>query len=186
MKLFDRSIYSVISLVRNKNTLSILNNLTGTNDFNMIVPNLYLGNIKCASNQDFLNNYNIEAIINCTENEPFHEYFEYKPKLRLSIKDNKEIENIEKFKSEIIDCIDFIDNYLEEDKAVYVHCYYGLLRSATVVAGYLIKKYNLSHEDAIRIVKEQRPYSMVSLYNFNEVLKHVENIYLKNHENNMI
>jgi protein tyrosine/serine phosphatase len=179
MKLFDKSIYSAISFVRNKKTLNILNNVAGINDFNMIIPNLYLGNINCASNKDFLSKYNIESIINCTENEPFDEYFEYKPKFRLSVKDNKEPENIEKFKNEIIDCINFIDNYLEEDKAVYIHCYYGLLRSATVVAGYLIKKYNITHEEAIRIVREQRPYSMVSLYNFNEVLKHVEQLYLE-------
>jgi protein-tyrosine phosphatase len=49
------------------------------------------------------------------------------------------------------------------------------MRSATVVAAYLIKKYNLTAEESINIIKEQRPKALVSFYNFNDVLKYVEN-----------
>jgi protein-tyrosine phosphatase len=67
-----------------------------------------------------------------------------------------------------------IDNSIEENKPVYVHCYWGLMRSATVVAGYLMLKYNLPMDDAINIVKEQRPKALSSFYNFNDVLQYVE------------
>jgi protein-tyrosine phosphatase len=48
------------------------------------------------------------------------------------------------------------------------------MRSATVIAAYLIKRYKLSSKDAINIVKEKRPSALSSLYNFNEVLEYVE------------
>ena len=53
------------------------------------------------------------------------------------------------------------------------------MRSATVVAGYLIYKYSLSVNDAINIIKEQRPSALSSLYNFNEILYYLENKYVK-------
>jgi protein-tyrosine phosphatase len=51
------------------------------------------------------------------------------------------------------------------------------MRSATVVCGYLIKKYNMPYRDAINMVKEQRPRALSSLYNFNEILEYVEEKY---------
>ena len=80
---------------------------------------------------------------------------------------------------EILETINFIDSCLEDNKPVFVHCYWGLMRSATVVAGYLIKRYNLKVDDAIFIVKINRPYSLISFYNFNEILNYVEETYKK-------
>jgi protein-tyrosine phosphatase len=48
------------------------------------------------------------------------------------------------------------------------------MRSATVVAGYIMMKYNMSAENAINLVREKRPMALSSLYNFNEVLDYVE------------
>ena len=106
--------------------------------------------------------------------------FEDKNTFRLAINDSRDTDNISTFKSEIISCIEFIESNLDDNKAVYVHCYWGLMRSATVIAGYLIKKYNITHEDAIQIIKEQRPMAILPVYNFNEVLKYVELTYKKN------
>lgn len=177
MKLFNKSIYNILCLTRNKNALNIVNSIANIDDYNLIIPNLYLGNIIYADKVDFLTQNNIGAIINCTEKEPFNDYFENKLKLRVSINDNKDEDNIEKFKCEIINSINFIDDCINNNISVYVHCYWGLMRSATVVAGYLIKRYGISHDDAIKIVKEQRPSALSSIYNFNEVLLFVENTY---------
>jgi len=87
---------------------------------------------------------------------------------------------MDKFKNDIIDSIDFIENCLNQKKPVFVHCYWGLMRSATVIAAYLIKKYNISKLDAINIVKEQRPMALSSIYNFNEILDYIENKYVNN------
>lgn len=179
MSLFNKTVYNILKYTRNKNSLKIINSIGNIDDYNLILPNLYLGNINCANDKNFLETNNIGAVVNCTEDEPFSDYFDDKPKIRILINDSKEKENIEKFKSEIIDCLLFIDDCIKNNKIVYVHCYWGLMRSATIVASYLIKKCNMSHIEAIHFVKEQRPLSLSSLYNFNEILIYVENYYKK-------
>jgi dual specificity phosphatase 12 len=171
----NKGIYNILSITRNRRILKVVNNVACIDDYNMIIPNLYLGNIICANNVDFLSKNNIQSIVNCTENEPFNDYFEDKYKYRLAINDSRDENNIDNFKKEIIYAINFIDTSINENRAVYVHCYWGLMRSATVVAAYLIKKYNLTAEESINIIKEQRPKALVSFYNFNDVLKYVEN-----------
>jgi len=177
MNIFNKTVYGILCLSRNKRVLNIVNKVSNIDDYNIIIPNLYLGNINYANNIKFLKDNNIEAILNCTESEPFNDYFENKHKFRLSINDSKSPENIYNFKLEIINCIDFIDYCIEHKLNIYVHCYWGLMRSATVVACYLIRKYHMSSIDAINIVKEQRPRALSSLYNFNEVIEFVENKY---------
>ena len=177
MNIFNKTIYNILCLSRNKTILNLVNTIGNIDDYNIIVPNLYLGNINYANNIEFLNKHNIGAILNCTENEPFNEYFEDKYKHRLSVNDSKNNENINKFKLEIINCINFIEYCLDRNIPIYIHCYWGLMRSATVVTCYLIKKYNIPYEDAINIIKEQRPYALSSLYNFNEIIEYVYEIY---------
>lgn len=170
----NKTIYNILCNFRNKKSLNIVNKIAKIDDYNLIVPNLYLGNINCASNTDFLIKHNIQAIVNCTENEPFHEYFDSKEKFRISVNDSKNDENIASFKKQIIDGIIFIDKNIEGGNAIFVHCYWGLMRSATVVASYLIKKYGLTANEAIHLIKTQRPYALLSFYNFDEILKFVE------------
>jgi predicted protein tyrosine phosphatase len=177
MEHFNKTVYNILCLTRNKRSLNLVNRIANIDDYNIIVPNVFLGNMKMASDLDFLQKNNIQAILNCTPDLEYHQYFEDKPKFRININDSKNIENINKFKSEVINGINFIEGCVEENKPVYVHCYWGLMRSATLVAGYIIKKYNVSREDAISIVKSQRPRALSSLYNFNEILLHVEENY---------
>jgi protein-tyrosine phosphatase len=189
MKAFDKSVYTLLCAVRNIKSLDIINKIGMIDDYNIIVPNLYLGNFKMASNIEFLNKNNIKGIVNCTKDISFDKYFSDKDKLRISITDSKETDNINLFKENIINSIEFIDTCLEENKPVYVHCYYGLMRSATVVAAYLIKKYKIPKDLAIILVKEQRPRALSSIYNFNEILTYVENKYkikIKNKIKNIV
>jgi protein-tyrosine phosphatase len=174
MNIYNRAIYNILCVTKNDTFLKVVNNIACIDDYNMIIPNLYLGNISYSNNIDFLKKYNIQSIVNCTEKEHFNEYFDNKNKFRLSINDSRNEENINKFKDEIINAIQFINNSIEENKPVYVHCYWGLMRSATVVVGYLMLKYNLPMNDAINIVKEQRPKALSSFYNFNDVLQYIE------------
>ena len=179
MNFINKGVYNLLCKFRNTETLTVVNSIAKIDDYNLIIPNLYLGNVKCAHNLNFLLEHNIQGIVNCTEHEQFHEYFndEYKRKMRLNINDSRSDDNIAKFKSEIIQTINFIDDCLDNNKPVFVHCYWGLMRSATVVASYLIKKYNIKADEAIFIVKTNRPYSLISFYNFNEILQFVEETY---------
>ena len=172
--MINKAFYNLICLARNKKSLDIINKFAYIDDYNQIIPNVYLGNINGANNQQFLIDNNIQSIINCTINEPFNEYFDNKSKLRLIINDSKENENIGQFKKQIFEAIYFIENSIDNDKAVYIHCYWGLMRSATVVAAYLMKKYNMPKDDAISIIREKRSCALLPFYNFNEVLNYVE------------
>ena len=173
MNNIEKSIYKIISKSRNKTTLSVFNFFTHSKDYTCIMPNLYLGNVNSSSNINFLQNNNIEAIINCTNDIEFNDYFKDKGKFRISIEDNKEVQNMKKFENDIYDAIKFIDLYINSGKAVLVHCYYGLMRSATVIACYLVLKYKMSFEDAIIILQKKNSFTFNSQYNFEEIVKHV-------------
>ena len=45
------------------------------------------------------------------------------------------------------------------------------MRSATVVAAYLIKNYHYTPKEAIRFIKQKRPQALSSLYNYNDLLE---------------
>ena len=180
--MFNKAIYNTIGFFRHKKSLKIFNAIMNAENSNIIVENLYLGNIIEAHNLSFLVNNNIGAIINCTEDEPFHQYFimndeDNKTKnekyiLRLDIKDSKDEENVEKFMDIIDNGVEFINTHRNINKQnIFVHCYWGLMRSATVIAGYLIKYENYSVDNAIELIKNKRSYTFSNLYNFRDILE---------------
>ena len=192
--MFNKAIYNTIGFFRHKKSVQIFNAIMNAENSNIIVENLYLGNIIDAHNLSFLVNNNISSIINCTENEPFHQYFimndnmnnnidinnelkintikNEKYILRLDIKDSKDEENIEKFMNIIDNGVEFINTHKNlNNKTVFVHCYWGLMRSATVIAGYLIKYENYSVDNAIELIKNKRSYTFSNLYNFKNILE---------------
>jgi predicted protein tyrosine phosphatase len=196
--MFNKAIYTTINFLRNKKSVKIFNTIMNAENSNIIVEKLYLGNIIDAHNLSFLVNNNIEAIINCTEDEPFHQYFiinnddelkinniieNKKYFLRLNVKDSKDEENIEKFMNIIDIGVEFINTHKNINKqTVFVHCYWGLMRSATVIAGYLIKYENYSVDEAIELIKNKRSYTFSNLYNFKDILE----IYKQRIENKFI
>ena len=179
--MFNKAIYNTIGFFRHKKSVKIFNAIMNAENSNIIIENLYLGNIIDAHNLSFLIDNNIGAIINCTEDEPFHQYFimndddniqNEKYILRLDIKDSKDEENVEKFMDIIDNGVEFINTHKNlNNKTVFVHCYWGLMRSATVIAGYLIKYENYSVDNAIELIKNKRSYTFSNLYNFKDILE---------------
>ncbi len=53
--------------------------------------------------------------------------------------------------------VNFIREQIDDGRIVYVHCAKGRGRSATLVAGYLMKYKGMSFEEARRFMKEKRP-----------------------------
>ena len=167
-------IYRGIQKFKSETSLNVFNFLTNNNDIISICPHLYLGNLNAIKNIETLSNHNIESIVNCTKDIPFHIYFKDKTMFRLNIEDNKEIENLEKFKKKIIDVTFFIDEQIKNNKNVIVHCYWGLMRSPTVIASYLIYRYKMDVDGAIEFVKDKKNFSFHNLYNFKEILYYVK------------
>jgi len=172
-------IFQSISFFKSKTSVDLFNFLTNNNDFIYITPNLYLGNINSCQNPQLLEKNNIQCVINCTKDIEFHEYFNDKTKYRLNIVDSKDSENIDLFKSKIIDTLHFMTNQINKKNNVLVHCYWGLMRSVCVIACYMIYTYNMEVDCAIEFIRTKKNMSFHDLYNFKEIL-----YFVKNYKNN--
>jgi atypical dual specificity phosphatase len=119
-----------------------------------ILPNLYLGSAFNAYDIDQLNRINANVIINVTkEIDNFFEsnlnftYYKYP----ISDDNTEPIANI------LQNTYDKIDLHLERGDCVFVHCYMGASRSASVVINYLMKAKLQSYNYAYNFVKNVRP-----------------------------
>lgn len=176
-------VYKSLQNLKNPAFFKTFNKVTLVNNYDQILPKLFLGNIEASKDIQFFKNNNIQAIVNCTENEPFHEYFENdssKYKLRIDVKDSRETENIQLFYSKIDDAVSFIDDQINnKNNTVFIHCYWGFMRSATIVACYLIKRYSFSPNEAIQYIKDNRSMALNKFYNFNDIIQLYHNEQLK-------
>jgi len=171
-QILEKQIYRLIRRNRKIKILKFVNKMFKIDNFHKIDENLYLGNcILVINNNDFIKKNNIKAILNCTNEIPFPDNFDKMDTMRINIEDSREDYNLKKIEEEIIKGVDFINKYTEKNENVYVHCFWGLMRSATVVSLYLMKKYNISFIESNKIVNNIRPYSLNNYYNFNDILE---------------
>ena len=63
-----------------------------SNDFDLILPNLYVGNKESSQNISFIKEHNIKLIINCSKNLKFIELDDIE-KIRIPIDDNRIFKN---------------------------------------------------------------------------------------------
>jgi protein tyrosine/serine phosphatase len=118
-----------------------------------IIDNIYLGSAYNASNYDSMEQINIGFIINMTsEISNYHcDQIIYK---KYPIYDN----NSESIKPYLEKIYDQIISYqeLNNNKNIFIHCFMGASRSATVVAYYLMRKHKYTVDDAITFMKQKR------------------------------
>jgi dual specificity phosphatase 12 len=141
-----------------------------------IIPNLWVGNIYSAHNNDFLKNNNIKLIINCTPNKEFTDLKLHK--IRIPVEDDLKIESNKKLLAYGIQAIPLIKQVLDDNMGVLVHCMAGIQRSASIVSLYLMKYYGFNLEESINYIKSRRPITFYNNINFLTALK----VYEKNKE----
>ena len=124
-----------------------------TYDSTKIIERLYLGNSCNARNYYELEKNSIGLIINsspCISNY-FKNIYEYY---------NVEVEDISgaDILPHLTKTVDTMHQYLEDNpqKGVFVHCFMGSSRSATIIIAYLMKYHNYKLDDALVYVKEKR------------------------------
>ena len=94
-----------------------------------IITNLWLGNIIDSRNTEFLNS--IDVIVNCTKNLPFNR--DDNKHIRVYVDDNLQKEEIVSMYKHLDKITALINDYLTKGRTVFVHCYAGKQRSATVM-----------------------------------------------------
>jgi protein-tyrosine phosphatase len=57
----------------------------------------------------------------------------------------------------LFDIVKFMDSFLERNNKVFVNCYAGVSRSASIVIAYLMYKKNMSFIQAFEYLKMKRP-----------------------------
>jgi atypical dual specificity phosphatase len=64
---------------------------------------------------------------------------------------------------ELVQAVDFIDQQISSGRPVMVHCAAGKGRTGAVLAAYLVKKHNLTADQAVEKVRRMRPGSVQSV-----------------------
>ena len=147
---------------------TIFKYLNLSNDYDLILPNLYIGNKNSSQDLEFIKNHKIDLIINCSKNINFIELNNVE-KIRIPIDDNRIFKNYEIIK--YLDCLDTIEKFRNKKKGVLIHCHVGSQRSATILLLYLIKKLNYSYEEGFNLIKCKRPICFCPINNFNHIFE---------------
>jgi len=153
---------------------------------NAILPNLWLGNLKSAHDSRFLEENEIDIVINCTAEYPFVEagnkkyYFDSSNStivsydnndnnkvitaVRIPVYDSKLEKDIILMEQYLKIIIPFIyREYVINKKKILIHCYAGKQRSAIVVAAFLYMYKGLSpktidnYHDVFQYITHKRP-----------------------------
>jgi hypothetical protein len=115
-------------------------------DMDQITDKIYLGDYWGAYEKDFMKLLNITGILVCADLKAFYpQDFEYKT---IKIKDTKEENIFDHF----YDCFDFIDKH----EKIFIHCQFGVSRSASIVIGYIMWKDKKTFKEALEFVKKKR------------------------------
>lgn len=108
---------------------------------NMIIKNLYLGDVVASNDIDFLVEEKVKLVINLSNMVFPEEQYMLKQHdikvINISVRDHPD--DVELLLSHIPQLVEEMHKYLSKNKKVLVNCYAGRQRSAAVVACYLIK-----------------------------------------------
>lgn len=123
------NVYSYGRTVIENNCFNFANN----DDFNLVYPNIYIGNYSTTTNLELLRTIGITDIISVipTFNPPFPEHFKY---LHIPAYDDQTQDLSQYFDY----CNFFIKNILEKGGKIFIHCMVGRSRSVTIFLAFLI------------------------------------------------
>ena len=116
---------------------------------------VYLGSHESAAHWSELQDRQIKLVVNCTNDEEvpcFHADKSGLRYLRIAVNDNESAVILPYLDG----AADAIATALGQGENVLVHCHQGISRSATILAGFLIKHCGFSADDAIERIQSCR------------------------------
>ena len=128
-----------------------------------ILSYLYIGNKNHAKSLKILAQYEIKYIINCTPKRSddrengCSNYFEKQKEIGLTY---QRIPILDNRGENIIPYIEIVYRFIEESRHygnILVHCHKGISRSVSMVIGYLMKKNELTYDEALTHIQMFRP-----------------------------
>jgi len=111
-------------------------------NYNLIIDHLYLGNYLAAQDQDFIIDKKIKLVINCSKNLEYPSFYKHMDHdfkyIRLQLNDSTN--RIDQFtmQSSLPELCKLIDDNYTKGLNVFIHCFAGIQRSATVILCYLM------------------------------------------------
>lgn len=127
----------------------------GPTNLDCIEPGLFIGNLTAATDVVVLELHHINHILT-VDSCPLPRKITMLPGIKtkfLQVTDTPREDLLTHFEN----TSDFIKAG-QEQGVVLVHCYFGVSRSATIVTAYIMRKYELSFEDAVERVKSKRRF----------------------------
>ena len=137
---------------------------------NQIEPNLWIGDMRAPADDNFLIKNNINVVFNCTPSLPFSKNRIIQYKYQLAINDDLKANSIRNMALSLPAAVSTLIKHLKNNDRVLVHCHAGMQRSATLIAAYLMAKYNLTKKQAVKQIQEKRTFAFTPAVNFDQAL----------------
>ncbi|NWQ75114.1 DUS16 phosphatase, partial [Columbina picui] len=118
-----------------------------------ILPHLYLGCQRDVLNKELMQQNDIGYVLNASNTCPKPDFIPESHFLRVPVNDSF----CEKILPWLDRSVDFIEKAKASNGCVLVHCLAGISRSATIAIAYIMKRMDMSLDEAYRFVKEKRP-----------------------------
>ena len=118
-----------------------------------ILPGLWLGDLGCTQDRDFLLENNITHMVSVIDTPVPIRTAVSRISLNIPLPD-AELAPIHTYFTR---AADFIDDALKRGGSVYCHCFAGISRSPTIVAAYLILKKGMTDAAALDFIRARRP-----------------------------
>ena len=138
----------LINMIQLSSTIKILKDDNAPIE---IIPHLYLGSIGSASNLKQLQNCKITQIVCCARGIKnfFPDKFKY---LNLDILDSEKVD-IKKYFEE---SYKFIDEGINNNGKVLIHCHAGISRSSTILIAYIMKNKKMKLDKVLELLRTKR------------------------------
>lgn len=153
-----------------------------------IIPNLFLGSYEIATSVSWLTRNKITHVLSILEEE--ERIARLKRLLKLTVAEHKVILIADHYKAPLRlyfeECVTFIktaiNNNTDKTKRVLVHCLFGISRSPTIVAAYLIREHGMNAFQSINFINSKRRVDPSNTFQI-QLTRYAHRTYLEMREN---